>query len=423
MKGGIRMNCNKALELMSLYLDNELDKNMAQEFLKHIEACPSCKKEFEIMHSVVNELREIPLEELPDNFHDELISKIEVLNTNKKGNKIFKFKKPIVFPYKKYVSAAAVFIFLIISGSLGVSLISNNANKDFSAKSIGSTQESASTADNGTTPQIMQSRIADEALPTEDSLDLQENNLTSDTTSTEGYENKIGISERKIIKNLYINLNVDSFDTAFSEIKSLADQNGGYIENYYSDIYYINDKPIKQGNITLRMPEEKYDIIKTNLSALGVVENENENTEDVTSQYIDTQGKLKMKKIEEERLLELLKKAETVDDILKIEAQLSTIRTDIEIYTSSIQNWDKLIKYSTITINLNETDNSNINSLTPDLQSKIKQSFIKSINSIISFSENTLIFCAQYAVPSAIIIIFLLFILYFLRFIIKKHRK
>ena len=41
------MECEKALELISLYIDGELNKEEQEEIIKHMEQCESCKKEYE----------------------------------------------------------------------------------------------------------------------------------------------------------------------------------------------------------------------------------------------------------------------------------------------------------------------------------------------------------------------------------------
>ena len=55
-----------------------------------------------------------------------------------------------------------------------------------------------------------------------------------------------------------------------------------------------------------------------------------------------------------DRLLAMLEKAETVEDMLTIESRLSEVRYHIESLTSSLKNWDNLVNYSTITVYISE---------------------------------------------------------------------
>ena len=111
----------------------------------------------------------------------------------------------------------------------------------------------------------------------------------------------------------------------------MAEENGGYIDSFNSEIYYSDSSKsinLKNGNISIRLPQESCIMVKDNISTLGTVKDQSERSEDITSQYVDTQGRLNAKKIEEERLLDILSKCETVEDIIKVEERLGYIRAE-----------------------------------------------------------------------------------------------
>ena len=58
--------------------------------------------------------------------------------------------------------------------------------------------------------------------------------------------------------------------------------------------------------------------------------------------------------IEENRLLELLAKAETMEDLLLIESRLTDVRTELEEYTSQLRVFDNLVNYATIRLEIQE---------------------------------------------------------------------
>lgn len=53
---------------------------------------------------------------------------------------------------------------------------------------------------------------------------------------------------------------------------------------------------------------------------------------DVTEEFTDIQSRIKIKKELEKRYLHLLEKAEKMDDILKLEGELNSVRTEIEVH-------------------------------------------------------------------------------------------
>ena len=61
-----------------------------------------------------------------------------------------------------------------------------------------------------------------------------------------------------------------------------------------------------------------------------------------------------LKIIQEERILEIMKKADQVEDILNIERELNRIRTEINQRKNILKNWDQLVDYSSIEVSLRE---------------------------------------------------------------------
>jgi uncharacterized protein YydD (DUF2326 family) len=59
-------------------------------------------------------------------------------------------------------------------------------------------------------------------------------------------------------------------------------------------------------------------------------------------------------KAQEEQLLEIMKKAGTVEEILKVQDQLYAVRGEIESLEGRINMWDKLVEMSTVSISLNK---------------------------------------------------------------------
>ena len=228
-------------------------------------------------------------------------------------------------------------------------------------------------------------------------------------------------SERLKIKRLYVSIQTREYDAAITAFKSFAESNGGYVQNYYSNNYYydsVSGVSLREGNITLRIPKESFDESKSLIKEYGEVLNEDENTEDITSEYVDTEGRLRMKRLEEDRLLKLLEKSENIEDIIKIEERLGYIRSDIESYTSLIKNWDRLVEFSTVTISVTELSEAKISTLAPDFSTRMKDSFIESINNFSSDIQNLLISIAGNLIYVIIFIIAAVFI-----FLIVRNRK
>ena len=83
--------------------------------------------------------------------------------------------------------------------------------------------------------------------------------------------------------------------------------------------------------------------------------------EDVTTQHIDLSTRLHNKQELEKKYLQLLTKANNVNDILSIERELNQIRSDIESTTQQLNYLNRQIDYSSCRITFYKNLPSNIN--------------------------------------------------------------
>ncbi len=138
----------------------------------------------------------------------------------------------------------------------------------------------------------------------------------------------------------------------------MLEQYGGFIQSsaITGANYYRGGKSGgRSAEFTLRIPRENFHAVYENgVYTLGNVTYRASDSENITPQYTDTESRLKSYRIQEERLLAMLEKAETVEDMLNIEDRLANVRYNIESLTSTIQGWDSLINYSTIILRITE---------------------------------------------------------------------
>lgn len=101
---------------------------------------------------------------------------------------------------------------------------------------------------------------------------------------------------------------------------------------------------------TIRVPADKLESFAKSLEGIGNLTSKKRSSDDVTLAYYDNESKLSAYKIHQERLLALLEKAESLDDILKIENELATVRANIENLTTAQNKYDNLVQYSTVNV-------------------------------------------------------------------------
>ncbi|TMJ93576.1 MAG: DUF4349 domain-containing protein [Actinobacteria bacterium] len=93
----------------------------------------------------------------------------------------------------------------------------------------------------------------------------------------------------------------------------------------------------RRANLTIRVPASRFDDALNQIKQLeGEVATANVDTKDVTDQFVDLQARLAAKQSEEQRYLALLNRANTIDEILKVDAAITNVRTQVEQLTSTI---------------------------------------------------------------------------------------
>jgi len=196
---------------------------------------------------------------------------------------------------------------------------------------------------------------------------------------------------RHVIRNGSIELTVSDTREKIRDIHSIAEEAGGVISN--SNIYEMREGQYA-ANLTLRIPENNFSRVMDELETLGKARNIQTGSDDVTMQYVDLESRLNNQKAQEERLIEILEMAETVEDVLEIERELYRVRGEIESMTAQLNRLDDLVSLATIQVNLRE-EAIPTGELTTGpfegLWTRIVQTFTGSVNFILNATSITII--------------------------------
>ena len=180
--------------------------------------------------------------------------------------------------------------------------------------------------------------------------DLRESTGAVPTPAVPSRAEEVGVAEwaaiarRKIISEGYVRLRVplEHVEKTVREAAGIAVKYGGYVGSM--EVY--EDHAV----VVLRVPSEHFDEALEDVKKLGEVVEVRTSARDVTETYVDLQARLNALKAVESRLLALLEKAETVEDMLKVEDYLRRIRVDIERIEAQLKNLERSISYSTIRV-------------------------------------------------------------------------
>ena len=434
------MKCETIRNMMSSYIDKDLNDVEKAELEKHLAECEQCREEYENMLDILAMCSNLEELELPQGFRTELHQKL--VEDKKKRN----FFGSIFGSAGRKMATGLVAAALVIAIGIGSTslLTGNNAKMSQeigSAPGYGAAEApSASPADSDMQFSMKAKEeagydVAPPVLPEITSIEntarnsagmqFNESLAADENVPVEG--ETPARSGRMVIRTGNISVNVENVDKAAGEIRQLAESSGGYVENSQIDIITIpkieygdgsavnKEYTEKQANMTIRVPEVQFQNIFNNIKGMGKLVSENISGSDITAEYRDTEARVDNLKIQEQSLKQLMPKANTVEEILKIETELNRVRTEIDINTGNLKRWDNLVQLSTIYIYMRELKPEELKSVdVPGMWEKAYQGFIKAINNVVEGFEKaviTLVTAIPYLVVAGVLAIISIYIM------------
>lgn len=124
--------------------------------------------------------------------------------------------------------------------------------------------------------------------------------------------------------------------------------------------YVSSDQEFKSpgrtsNTLVIRVPAEHYDdLLRDATVGVEKFDFREIDVKDVTEEFLDIEARLKTKKELEARFLELLKQAKTVSEVVEIEKQINTLRSDIESIEGRLKYLQNQVALSTLTMTFYE---------------------------------------------------------------------
>lgn len=153
--------------------------------------------------------------------------------------------------------------------------------------------------------------------------------------------------ERKLIKEGFVEFETENIkDTRKFIFQSIKKHNG-----YVSSDEEYNSSGRLSNTIIIRVPAKNFDnLLNESTKNIEKFDNKEIEVKDVTEEFLDIQARLKTKKELENRYIELLKKANSVIEILEVEKQIGVLRSEIESIEGRLKYLESKVSLSTLTM-------------------------------------------------------------------------
>lgn len=205
--------------------------------------------------------------------------------------------------------------------------------------------------------EAMPSQAAKEA-PASDALSNQASNQTSNQAALmanaqppQALNAQAKRSLPQLIKTAELSLTVDSMEKSIDAATKIVRQQQG-------DVMGLDDQTSptegdrRTASLILRVPQDKLEATLDALAKLGTAQRRSIKAEDVSSQLVDFEARLRNLRRTEQTLLDIMKQSGSVGDVLKVAQELSQVRTSIEQLDAQVKDLRDRVAFSTITLSL-----------------------------------------------------------------------
>ena len=229
----------------------------------------------------------------------------------------------------------------------------------------------------------------------------------------------------KIIYSSNVRVETTDFDGTLSKLDQLVNEYGGWVES--SSVNGTNYAERSRGAVsrrsasyTLRIPSERFQELMGSLSSLGNIPYSHVYTENVTAQYYDVQARLTAYTAQEQRLLEMMEIAESVEDVILLEDRLTEVRYQIEALQSTLNNWDRQVSFSSVYLDISEVQEySPEPQVQPSYGQQLKTALQEGFHDAGAFFKGLLLFLTG-ALPALLVLAVLTVVVVLL---VKRGRK
>ena len=146
-----------------------------------------------------------------------------------------------------------------------------------------------------------------------------------------------------------------------------------------------------------RIPSASFNSFMNEADGLGKIISRSTNVENITKQYNDNASQIESLKIQESRLLEMMEKAEIIDEMITVEARLSEIQSQLKSANNYQSSMDTDVEYSTVTINVAE-----VMEFTPLETGMVTSNFFRRLQDTLKWTWTFFVWLIQQLILTAI---------------------
>lgn len=200
------------------------------------------------------------------------------------------------------------------------------------------------------------------------------------------------LASAKMVYTASIQAETQDYDACTAALEELVDRLGGYLEYASSD---SRGDGSRSASYTVRVPAKEFRGFLKTVGEISHVTSQDQNAENISERYYDTESRLETQKTKMERLQALLSKAENMEDIIDLENAISETEYQIEQLTGSLRHYDSLVDFATIDVRLREVLRlTTVEEAPPTFGSRLGNAFTDGLRGFGDFLQDVAVYLA-----------------------------
>ena len=194
---------------------------------------------------------------------------------------------------------------------------------------------------------------------------------------------------RLLIRTVNMSVETKEIEKVKTDLEIIVGADGGYIES--SNMSGTGkDKNLRTLTYTIRVPADQLDAIIAAVGNSCTVLSSNEKSVDVTLEYVDTKSRVESLRVEYNQLMDLLRNADDLDQIITLQNRLTEVRYQIESYESRLRVLENQVTYATLNLTIREVLEDTViePAHVPTYGEKVQKQFEEMLDNTKIFFEN-----------------------------------
>ncbi len=232
-------------------------------------------------------------------------------------------------------------------------------------------------------------------------------------------------TEQKLVYTANINMQTLTYPETVSSVRDLVKKYNGIIQSeseYDSNHNWYNTDSQKAKmtlSITIRIPSEHYEDFLKDLDGNGRILSKSSWVDNITRSYYSQKAVLEGLELQEERPLDMLKKAESIEDMIAVKSRLTEVQTQLNQARTTLSGLDFDVEYSTVNLSIEEEERYTQTEIErASFIDRLKETLVDAGYMFMGAME-ALLFALIYLAPYAVII---LIVVLLIRAIVRKRK-